>query len=396
MDNEPGVGSFKDRRQQTVFPWCEDVWVSLWQDGPEYYPRLLSLIDQSRSFIFLELYWFSSGRIGARFVEAFCAASRRGVNVYCLLDHIGSRDLSHSDRNRLRSAGVRLLFYNPVQPHMLPHVFKRDHRKVWVFDGQVALLGGPGVADPFMGSESEPPWRDVLFELQGSIVKDFVEYFKKFWITNGGGFFKESPFLPIRQQEGQARWPVEQARLVLSWGVGQQHVKRSGLKQIRSASSEIVLVTGYFYPAWKLRRALREAAQRGVRVKLLLPGTKTDHPIITEAGRYYYRYLLKHGVEIFEYLPRFQHVKLLLCDDWVSFGSSNQDRWNQRWNLEANVEAQGKELAEALRGVLDIDFSNARSIEWDSWRKRSWWRRFKTYLIYRLTLIVESWFVGRN
>jgi phosphatidylserine/phosphatidylglycerophosphate/cardiolipin synthase-like enzyme len=145
-----------------------------------------------------------------------------------------------------------------------------------------------------------------------------------------------------------------------------------------------------------LRRALRQAARRGVEVKLLLPGPHSDHPWFAEAGRYYYRYLLAHGVQIYEYQPRFQHMKLLVCDDWVSFGSCNQDRWNQRWNLEANVEVQDAQFATELREIFATDFGQAELIAPDYWRARPWWRRLKTYFLYRVSLALELWLARKK
>src|SRR5690606_26145988 len=110
-------------------------------------------------------------------------------------------------------------------------------------------------------------------------------------------------------------------------------VRRSFVRAVRAAGRRVWLATAYFVPSWKLRRALRRAAHRGVDVRLLLPGPITDHPGVRHAGRRLYSRLLRNGVHIFEYQPRFSHTKLMLCDDWVSTGSSNSDRWNLHWNL---------------------------------------------------------------
>jgi len=116
---------------------------------------------------------------------------------------------------------------------------------------------------------------------------------------------------------------------------------------------------------------------------LLLPGPFTDHPSVRHMGRRYYQSLLRHGVRIFEYQPRFSHLKLLLCDDWVSLGSSNADAWNYRWNLEANQEAQDPDLAEQVETMLQEDFARSLEIDLADWLRRPWHRRW------------PEWFWGR-
>lgn len=389
-------------QEKSAFPWRSGCRLSVLHDGDAFYGRLLQCFALARRNIFIELYWFESGVVAERVFEALAAAVKRGVAVYCILDDIGSYGLTKKDRERLRIAGVFLRFYNPVQTRAIFQNLRRDHRKVFIVDTHFAFVGGPGVADPFIGQAGAPCWRDVLFELQGPIVVDFYDYFTQFWRSFSDQSIPIEPGLDsvtcsdLDSAVLAHHQNCKAARLVLGFGERRQQIKINGLKAIRRAKNEVWYFTGYFYPSWKLRRALRQAAGRGVVVKLLLPGPYSDHPFFAEAGRYYYRYLLRHGVQIFEYQPRFQHMKLLLCDDWVSFGSSNLDRWNQRWNLEANVEVLDADFVCALRQEFVSDFSHAKAIEPALWLDRPWWRRVKTYLIYRISLGVELWLSRRR
>lgn len=386
---------------QAEYPWRDDTYISVFHDGEAIYARLLECFAQAQSHIFIELYWFESGEAAQRFIQSLRAAVARGVSVYCLFDDIGSLGLTQKDRDQMRASGIHLVFYNPVQTRAIFHNLRRDHRKAFVVDGTHAFVGGPGVADDFLARPGKMSWRDVLFELRGPIVQDFITYFVQFWHKCSG----QSLLLPSLKQDSfgdpdandvRAQPNCAAARLVLGFGERRQHIKMNGLKAVRRANREVWFFTGYFYPSWKLRRALRQAAARGVQVRLLLPGALSDHPFFAEAGRYYYRYLLAHGVKIFEYQPQFLHMKMLLCDDWVSFGSSNQDRWNQRWNLEANVEVADANFVKALREEFLPDFERAEVISSAQWLGRPWWQRLRTYLFYRVSLAMELWLSRRN
>ena len=140
------------------------------------------------------------------------------------------------------------------------------------------------------------------------------------------------------------------------------------------------IATAYFIPPWKIRRALKKAVRRGVDVRLLLPGPVTDHPAVRHAGRRYYQRLLRHGVRIFEYQPRFLHQKVIVCDDWVSLGSANLDRWNLRWNLEANQEVSDAGFARATCAMLANDFNDAVECRYETWRRRPWRARLPEWL----------------
>ena len=159
-----------------------------------------------------------------------------------------------------------------------------------------------------------------------------------------------------------------------------KELKRSLLKHIRAAERRVWIATAYFIPSRRLRRTLRRQARQGVDVRLLLPGPITDHPGVRYASQRYYAPLLRDGVRIFEYLPRFNHTKLAVCDDWVSIGSSNFDRWNLRRNLEANQEVEDRALADQAVALLLADLDEAREMgPAERWRRRPLYLRLREW-----------------
>ncbi|MDF1615108.1 phospholipase D-like domain-containing protein [Desulfurivibrio dismutans] len=350
------------------YPWRPGNQIELLVDGEKFFPAMLAAIDQARRFVLLEFYLFESGRVAERFIAALCDAGQRGVYVGLLLDDFGARKLLPRDRQQLLAAGARLRFYNPLHYGKLRRNLFRDHRKLLIIDGRLAFTGGTGIADEFETAMQPMGWHDVMLRIQGPVVADWMDMFLRTWRHQT----RESPtFSPLPDQPERGG---QLARLVVNLPT-RTEVKRSLLKQLRQAKERIWIATAYFIPSWKIRRRLRRAVRRGVDVRLLLPGPHTDHPSVRHAGRRFYASLLRSGVRIFEYQPRFIHAKIQLCDDWVSIGSSNIDRWNLRWSLEANQEVRDRQLVGQVAELFEHDFAQSHEMLYSQWRQRSWYRR---------------------
>jgi phosphatidylserine/phosphatidylglycerophosphate/cardiolipin synthase-like enzyme len=210
-----------------------------------------------------------------------------------------------------------------------------------------------------------------MLRIQGPVVADWQDLFAQSWTRQ-----HNTQPLPLRNDTEAFTGHTQTGRLTVN-APTRMEIKRSLLVQLNQAEQRIWIATAYFIPSWKIRRRLRKAARQGVDVRLLLPGKHTDHPAIRHAGRRYYTQLLRNGVRIFEYQPRFVHAKILLCDDWVSIGSSNIDRWNLRWNLEANQEVRDPLLATQVQDLFERDFSDSNEMHYRNWRKRPWYRRWQ-------------------
>jgi cardiolipin synthase len=168
----------------------------------------------------------------------------------------------------------------------------------------------------------------------------------------------------------------------VAYADGQQHrdILQSLVQALRAGKQRIWLATPYFLPTWKVRQALRKAALRGVDVRLLLTARNTDQPPVRFAGQRYYPRLLKAGVKIFEYQPKFLHLKMLVVDDWVSVGSCNFDRWNLRFNLDANLEAVDPFLCAQVVRSFTQDFAQSDQIDLARWHAMPLWQRLQQRL----------------
>ncbi len=358
---------------RALYPWRNGNQVRILVDGACFFPRMLECIASARKYIFLEMYLVESGEIADRFIDALSNAAIRGVSVYLLLDDFGARALKQGDRQRLCEAGVRLAFFNPLQYGKGRVNLYRDHRKLLLADGEVAFTGGAGITDEFAPTRaSEEYWHEIMVECRGPVVGDWQHSFSAVWRRWGGAPLEHSSDRPLSRPGGLP------ARLSIIHPPYQE-VKGSLTRRIRTARRRIWLVTAYFIPTRKIRRQLRWAASRGVDVRVLVPGEKTDHPAVRRVGQRYYQWLLRNGVRIFEYQPRFVHAKVWLCDDWVSVGSTNLDRWTQHWNMEANQEVNDAAFAAQMAEILNEDFRRSVEIDYTEWCGRPWYQRLREW-----------------
>ena len=358
-----------------IFPWRADNQFQLLIDGTAFFEDWLAHVASAQSQIDVELYLVSSGNSADRVEQALTAAAQRGVQVRCLFDGFGSRRFLKEQRSRLLAAGIELRFYNPLHWTQGVQNFYRDHRKILLIDQRIAYIGGAGLTDQFWDPEAEfCEWHEVMVRVQGPVVADWQNLFdyqwnscirRFFWQQNNSpkrSALHDIPALPLANT-GKAR---------LAYAASTQHrdIQHALLRAIKGARQTIWLATPYFLPTWAIRRALRKAAVRGVDVRLLLTSRNTDLPAVRWAGQRYYPALLRKGVRIFEYQPRFLHLKMVMVDDWVSIGSCNFDHWNLRFNLEGNLEARDSSLLEQVRDSFSNDFQESLEITEQIWQQR--------------------------
>jgi len=375
-------------RTKYRFPWRNGNRFELLVDGRNFFPRMLEAIDASHRSISLEIYLLESGELANRVIEALVRAARRGVTIRLLADDYGASRFTAVDRSVLMAAGVRLCFYNPVRPRKWLGNLFRDHRKLMIVDDEIAFVSGTGITDDFLDNPSRPGWRETAVRVSGPLVADWCLLFAGVWREQSGETVDVPNELPERSGDGMT------GRVVPSATLRNQGIRRSLFRHVHKADSRVWLATAYFVPSRKMLRALRAAAQRGVDVRLLVPGPRTDHPAVRHAGRRFYSGLLGSGARIFEYQPRFLHAKTLLCDDWSAIGSSNFDRWNLRWNLEANQEIRDPVFAEEVKRMFENDFEQSVEIDFSSWRRRGFAERFREQVWGRVDAWLES--LGRR
>ena len=364
----------------TGWPWRAGNDFRLLDGGAVFFARMLAAIDAARMYVLLEMYLVSSGRVAGQFIEALTRARARGVRCCVVFDAFGGLGLAAGDHRWLEESGVELRIFNPLRLRNRLRNFRRDHRKLLAVDGEVAFVGGAGLTDEFAGPDA---WRELMIEIRGPVVADWQRAFAGTWRRLGPELALSDP--PVVPFAGGAL-----GRIVLS-EARQHSVLASGVvARIDAARARAWIVSAYFVPSRRFRTALRRAARRGVDVRLLVPSARTDHPWVRQAARRFYGKMLRGGVRIFEYQPRVLHAKMIVCDDWVSIGSSNFDRWSFKWNLEANQEVADARVADAAAALVGADLALSTALSRRHWPQRAWLDRLRE----RIAGVLDRWLEG--
>lgn len=368
----------------SLFSWLDGNRFHLLADGRCFFPRMLAAIDAAEHTILLEMYLMESGQVATRFIDALIRASERGVEVFLLLDDFGSRGLNSQDRQRLADHHAQVIWYNPLQFWRFRRYLSRDHRKLLLVDGQVAFTGGFGITDEFDPTlPGQLPWRETVVEIRGPVLAQWRQLFTETWNR-----WARLPLVDSSVSQppvaGSSLGRVHASHSLYPFSFSDDLVRR-----VLRAHRRVWMATAYFIPSRRLRRTLRRKARQGLDVRLLLPGPITDHPGVRYASQRYYARLLRDGVRIFEYQPRFMHSKLVLCDDQIAMGSSNFDRWNLRRNLEANQQINDPAVAAQLKHLFEADFAEALEIDLKQWRIRPWSAYLRVWFWERIERLLD-------
>jgi cardiolipin synthase A/B len=355
------------RAAAAVWPWRDGNRFELLDSSEQYFERMVQAIDAAATYVLLEMYLFESGIVAGNFIEAFIRAAHRGVQVHVMMDGFGSMALAQADRRRLSDAGVEVRVFNPIVLRKRLHNFMRDHRKLMLVDGAMAFVGGVGLTDSF-GVTGPPgwPWRDLVVEIHGPVVADWQAAFARTWGSSGAPLkvpAAATDSLPAASARG---------RVALSEAWYRSELANAVAQRIGSSKQRAWIMSAYFVPSRRFRKSLRRAARRGVDVRVVVPGPRTDHPLVRQAARRFYGKLLRNGVRIFEFQPRVLHAKMTVCDDWVSVGSSNLDRWSFKWNLEANQEIDCPTFARMAADIFAKDCELSLELDRHRWPQRAW------------------------
>ncbi len=365
--------------------------VQLLAGGDTLFPAMCQAIAGARQRVWLATYIFHDDPAAEGVARALADAARRGVQVGVVVDGFGSKATLPRLRHWLVDAGVQLVVFRPLDRWwrlLHPGQLRRLHQKLCVVDGEFGFVGGINIIDDrhdLNHGWSDQPRLDFAVAVQGPVVAQMAQTARAMHTrARLGADWREEAMQLARSAEPVARVrrilaklrvhpqapvsavallaPVRAAFLVRDNLRQRRAIELAYIDAIGQARQRLVLVCPYFYPGRLFRRALRQAARRGVQVRLLLQG-KADYRFAALAAQVLYDEMLASGVRVFEYMPAFLHAKVaIIDDDWATVGSSNIDPLSLLLNLEANLIVRDQAFAAQLALQVEAGFMDAREV----------------------------------
>ena len=374
--------------------------ITLLRNGSEYFPALEAAIDRAQNIVHLETYIFEYDAIGIRISEALKRAARRNVTVRLLLDGFGSQDLPKDEVQNMLNAGVQILiFRKEISPFRLRrNRLRRMHRKLAAIDSSIAFVGGINIIDDLNHPEPLPPRYDFAISIEGPLQRDIFLAARRLWMIVALSRLKKNWIkydeisCSINRLNGNQR-----GALIIRDNFRHRHdIEDVYLHAITNASREIIISNAYFLPGINLRRALSDAAKRGLRVILLLQGRIEFH-LQHYATQALYGSLLDAGIEIYEYHKSYLHAKVAVIDQhWSTVGSSNIDPFSLLLAREANVVVDDEAFARQLKLCLENAMAeeSIRVLQ-EEWKSQGWSSRTICWISYYIVRVLRG-MIGYN
>ena len=368
--------------------WVGGNAVELLENGEQYYPAVFDAISKAEREVLIETFILFEDKVGLELQRVLIEAAGRGVRVDLTVDGWGSIDLSDRYIAALMEGGVKLRAFDP-KPKILGlrlNMFRRMHRKIVVVDGRIAFVGGINFSADHLGDFGPEAKQDYSVRIQGPLVPQ-IRRFALAQIGEAARERREPVFASPRCGNTEVMFVTRDNRY------HRDAIERQYRAAIRVAREEVIIANAYFFPGYRLLKALRRASKRGVRVRLVLQG-QPDMAIVKHAAELLHGQLTGAGVEIYEYCKRPLHGKVAVVDGlWSTVGSSNLDPLSLALNLEANVMIRDAAFAADLRANLErLMHEHCRRLEPERIaRSRSGWRVILDTLAYHVTRRFPTW-----
>jgi len=365
--------------------------VQLLIDGPRTYAAMFAAIESARQYVLVESFIFEEASAGDRKLSALLAsAAGRGVRVAVLYDAVGSMTTDEKFLTGLSDAGIALCAFNPLNPldERFSGVNHRDHRKIVVVDGTHAFAGGVNFSQAYHIASKQARrrglskqnalhegWRDTHIAIHGPAARHMEDLFHETWLN--AQCKAETPSVETRAPESGHTL----VQIVASTPDDETNeIYATLLSVLTYAQKRIDVTMAYFVPDDMLEKALKDAAQRGVEVRIILP-SYSDFSGVFYAGRAHYDELLESGVKLYELEDAFLHSKSIVVDGvWSSIGSTNFDWRSFVHNNEISVCVIGEEFAGEMSRMFSADLADSREITLATWKKRGFSERFKEWM----------------
>jgi len=344
--------------------------VQILLNGNGTYPQLWKDIGSAERTLTVQMYYSQPGAVADTMAKYLIDRAQHKVRVLLLLDAFGSQPLKKDWRDSLKRAGVEVKWLRPLRWYTLQKAAQRSHVRAVVIDGRIGYTGGFGLADYWLGDgHHEDQWRETNVRFEGPTVAALQAAFAAGWaestgeLLTGDMFFPKSSFADVGDVQAAMMYSIP--------STGSTPAERFLALSIAGARKSLYITNSYFVPGENFMQLLLSAARRGVDVRILTVGDKTDVKTTWYAGRTYYEKLLEGGVKIYEYQPTMIHSKCVVVDGmWSAIGSMNFDNRSLSFNNESMLLALDRRIGAQMDSIFMDDLKQSKEIKLDEFRKR--------------------------
>jgi cardiolipin synthase A/B len=331
--------------------------VQLVRGGHDYFQTLEKMIKEARQSIHMQTYIFEDDETGRFVGDALIAAAKRNVQTYLLVDGFASQNLSQNFIKNLLASGVHFRHFEPLFKSRNFYFGRRLHSKVLVTDARSALVGGVNITNRYNDMPDQPAWLDFALFVQGPAATEAHEVCTSVWTGRKKRRAIAKTDLLKDEFQGDAGSLVRLRRN--DWVNNRLQISNSYLEMFRTSASHITILSSYALPGNIFRKNLEKAIKRGVKVRMIISGT-SDVLLVKMAEKYWYDWLLRNKIEIFEYTRKVLHGKLAICDsEWMTIGSYNVNDLSAYVSIELNYDVRDPvfvaEVEKTLQKIVDND-----------------------------------------
>jgi len=358
--------------------------VEVMLNGDGTYPRLWEDLRSAQRSITLQLYYGAPGAMADTLGEILRARAKAGVRVFVLYDAFGTVDIPANHRDALQAAGIVVEPFRPIRVSTLHLAQNRSHVRGIVIDSKVGWTGGFGIDDKWLGDgHSNSSWRETNVRFEGPAVRQLQAAFAAAWVEATGVMFTGRATVEPERNGATA------GLLYTAPTLGSTAAERFFALSIAGARRTLYVTNSYFAPGRNFIDLLVSAARRGVDVRILTAGRRTDVNLVRLAGRAWYDTLLAAGVRVYEWQPTTLHAKTFVVDsEWFTVGSMNFDNRSMALNDEATLMVLDQEAGQNMNRIFLDDLHRAEEITIEGFRNRSWLQRMAEWGAYSLTRLL--------
>ena len=365
--------------------------VEILKSGHDKFIDLFEEIKKAKHHIHLEYFNFRNDSIANCLFDILEVKAQEGVEIRAMFDAFGNssnnQPLKKKHLEEIREKGIEIVTFDPIKFPWINHVFHRDHRKIVVIDGKTGYTGGMNIADYYItGLPKIGEWRDMHIRIEGEAVEDLQDIFLDMWNKTTRQNIGGNAYYPFRKDSTDPYSAGKEIAIVDRYPKrNPETMRRAYAKAIESAEEKVQIINPYFTPTRIIKKAIKSAIKKGVKVEIMIPG-KSDIHFTPDAAMYIANSLRKKGADIYIFNGGFHHSKIMMVDSaYCTVGSTNLNSRSLRYDYEVNAFIFDEETTSELMDIFKEDQTNSTLLTGDIYKKRSLWKKFVGWFAHLFT-----------